>query len=219
MIGYILATVYATTLTLQLTALVAVLGVLGVLAWIGYTMFTDPPEPEVTSQSELDGLQAETIDHHEREHKVGSRRPKFSEIVDAEIGEGTVVRDHVNLYKCRIGRNCKVESFVYIEEGVTVGDNCRIKPHVFIPTGVIIEDEVFLGPNVTFTNDKYPHAKGDWKLLRTIVGRGASIGAHSVILPGVKIGRNGVVGAGSVVTTDVPDDATVCGNPARALVK
>jgi UDP-2-acetamido-3-amino-2,3-dideoxy-glucuronate N-acetyltransferase len=219
MIGYALATVYATALTLQLTALVVVVGVLAVLAWIGYTMFTDAPETEVTSQSELDDLQAETIDPHEREYTVGSGRAKFSEIVDAEIGEGTVVRDHVNLYKCKIGRNCKVESFVYIEEGVTVGDNCKIKPHVFIPTGVIIEDEVFLGPNVTFTNDKYPHANGDWKLLKTIVGPGASIGAHSVILPGVKIGRNAIVGAGSVVTTDVPDDATVCGNPARALVK
>lgn len=147
------------------------------------------------------------------------KRPRFSIIVDARIGGGTIVRDHVNLYRCTIGKNCKIESFVYIEEGVTVGDDCKIKPHVYIPTGVIIEDQVFIGPNVTFTNDKYPRVKGDWKLLRTVVGRGASIGADSVILPGLRIGRNAMVGAGSVVTTDVPDGATVCGNPARAFAK
>jgi acetyltransferase-like isoleucine patch superfamily enzyme len=129
------------------------------------------------------------------------------------------MRDHVNLYKCKIGRNCKIESYVYVEEGVTIGDSCKIKPHVYIPTGVIIEDDVFLGPNVTFTNDKYPRAKGEWRLLKTIVGRGASIGGHSVILPGVRIGRSAMIGAGSVVTADVPDGATVCGNPARRLVK
>jgi len=212
MLAYILGVLYATTLILQLTALVAVLGVLGLLTWIGYTMFTEPPPPEVSDSSELDDLQPETINPTEEE-------PRFSRIVDSEIGEGTTVRDHVNLYRCRIGRNCKIESFVYIEEGVTVGDDCKIKPHVYIPTGVTIEERVFLGPNVTFTNDKYPHVKGDWEQLNTVVGEGASIGAHSVILPGVRIGRNAMVGAGSVVTTDVPDGATVCGNPAKPLVK
>jgi acetyltransferase-like isoleucine patch superfamily enzyme len=218
MLAYTLGVLYATTLILQLTALGAVLGVLGVLTWIGYTMFTEPPPPEVANPSELDDLRPETINLAEG-NQVSLREPSFSKIVDVEIGEGTEVRDHVNLYKCKIGRNCKVESFVYIEEGVTVGDYCKIKPHVYIPSGVIIEDQVFLGPNVVFTNDKYPRAKGDWKLLKTIVGNGASIGAHSVILPGVRIGRNATVGAGSVVTTDVPDSATVCGNPARPLVK
>jgi UDP-2-acetamido-3-amino-2,3-dideoxy-glucuronate N-acetyltransferase len=214
---YTLAVIYATTLALQLTALVAVLGVLGILTWIGHTMFTEPPSPEPRDSAELDDLQSETI--NPQEDRVTTRPPAFSKIVQADIGEGTVVRDHVNLYKCTIGKNCKVESFVYIEEGVTVGDNCRIKPHVYIPTGVIIEDEVFLGPNVVFTNDKYPRTKGDWKLLKTIVRYGASIGAHSVILPGVEIGRKAVVGAGSVVTADVPDGATVCGNPAKPLSK
>jgi acetyltransferase-like isoleucine patch superfamily enzyme len=143
------------------------------------------------------------------------RKPRFSIIRDSEIGEGTIVRDHVNLYNCKIGKNCKIGSFVYIEDGVTIGDDCKIKPHVYIPTGVTIEDDVFVGPNVTFTNDKYPHAKGDWRLMKTLVKEGASIGAHVVILPGITIGRNALVGAGSVVTTDVPDRATVAGNPAR----
>jgi len=143
------------------------------------------------------------------------RRPKFSVIVDAQIGNGTVVRDHVNLYKCKIGKNCKIESFVYIEQGVEIGDGCKIKPHVYIPTGVTIEDEVFIGPNVTFTNDKHPHVKGDWTISTTRVRRGASVGANSVILPGVTIGRNATIGAGSVVTKNVHDSTTVLGNPAK----
>ena len=216
--AYTLGILYATTVTLQLTALVTVLGVLGVLAWIGYTIFTEPLSPELNDTLELDDMQPETINPPEG-NRSGMRQPRFSMVVDAKIGEGTVVRDHVNLYKCKIGRNCKIESFVYIEEGVTVGDNCKIKPHVYIPSGVIIEDDVFLGPNVVFTNDKYPHAKGDWKLLKTTVQKGSSIGAHSVILPGVTIGRNAMVGAGSVVTSDIPDGTTVYGNPARALDK
>jgi len=215
MMMYVAGIVYATTLILQLTALAAVLGVLGVLTWIGYTMFTEPP-PRKSDLSEFDDLQAETISPWE-EDQTDLRQPRFSVIVDAEIGDGTVVRDHVNLYKCKIGKDCKIESFVYVEQGVTIGDSCKIKPYVFIPTGITIEDEVFIGPNVTFTNDKYPRAKGDWKLLKTIVGRGASIGANSVILPGVRIGRNAMIGAGSVVTTDVPDNSTVCGNPAKLI--
>jgi len=218
MMAYVAGIVYATTLILQVTALVAVLGVLGVLAWIGYTMFTEPPPTRVSDPSELDDLRPDTINALEPRH-TGFREPRFSVIVDAEIGEGTIVRDHVNLYKCKIGKNCKIESFVYMEQGVTVGDNCKIKPHVFIPTGVTIEDEVFIGPNVTFTNDKYPRAKGDWKLLRTVVGSGASIGANSVILPCVRIGKNAMVGAGSVVTADVPDGATVRGNPAKVVTR
>ena len=202
---------------LELTVALAVSIMLGILTWIGYTMVTQPPSLEPRDDSEFDDLQSETINPHEDRRVTESSM--FSKIVESEIGEGTIVRDHVNLYRCQIGRDCKIESFVYIEEGVTVGDNCKIKPHVYLPTGVLIENDVFLGPNVTFTNDKYPHVKGDWKLLKTVVGQGATIGAHSVILPGVRIGRNAMVGAGSVVTTDVPDDTTVCGNPARPLVK
>jgi len=145
------------------------------------------------------------------------RTSKYSFLKDVEVGEGTVVHDHVNLYKCKIGRNCKIDAFVYVEEGVVIGDDCKIKPFVFIPTGVTIEDDVFVGPNVSFTNDKYPRVKGEWKLLRTRIRKGASIGANSVILPGVTIGEEALVGAGSVVTEDVPGKAIVAGNPARVM--
>ena len=145
------------------------------------------------------------------------RSSKFSVIKDVEVGEGTEIHDQVNIYKCRIGRNCKIEAYVYIEGGVVIGDNCKIKPFVFIPTGVTIEDDVFIGPNVAFTNDKYPRARGDWKLLRTRVKRGASIGANCVVLPGLTIGEYALVGAGSVVTKDVPDYAIVAGSPARVI--
>ena len=142
---------------------------------------------------------------------------RYSILDDVEIGKGTIIHDQVNLYKCKIGRNCKIGAFVYIEEGVIIGNNCKIKPFVFIPTGVVIEDDVFIGPNVTFTNDKYPRAKGSWRLLPTRVKRGASIGAGSVILPGLTIGENSIIGAGAVVTSDVPDNAIVFGNPARVV--
>jgi UDP-2-acetamido-3-amino-2,3-dideoxy-glucuronate N-acetyltransferase len=145
------------------------------------------------------------------------RTSKYSFLKDVEVGEGTAVHDHVNLYKCKIGRNCKIEAFVYIEGGVVVGDNCKIKPFVFIPTGVTVEDDVFIGPNVTFTNDKYPRALGEWKLLETRIRKGASIGANCVILCGLTVGEHALVGAGSVVTKDVPDYAVVVGNPARVV--
>jgi UDP-2-acetamido-3-amino-2,3-dideoxy-glucuronate N-acetyltransferase len=144
-------------------------------------------------------------------------KSQYSLVTDAEIGEGTIVHDQVNLYKCKIGKNCKIDAFVYIEEGVTIGNNCKIRPFVFIPNGVTIEDDVFVGPNVTFTNDIYPKVKGDWQLLKTTVKQGVGIGANSVILPLVTIGKNALVGAGSVVTKDVPENAIVAGNPAKII--
>lgn len=199
----------------EVTVVAVFLVALGVLGWIGYTLFTEPPSPRAAPE-ELDDLDPETIDPPTpKESENAIRNSEFSVVVDSEIGEGTVVRDHVNLYKCKIGKNCKVESFVYIEEGVTVGDRCKLKPHAYIPSGVTIEDDVFIGPNVTFTNDKHPHVEGEWKLLKTVVGRNASIGAGAVILPGLVIGRNAIVGAGSVVTKNVQDGQVVYGNPAR----
>ena len=138
-------------------------------------------------------------------------------ITDAEIGEGTIIHDQVNLYKCKIGKNCRIASFVYIEEGVVIGDNCKLKPFVFIPTGVTIENDVFIGPHVTFSNDKYPKACGDWKLLKTLVKSGSSLGANCVILPDITIGKAALVGAGAVVSKNVPDGAIVAGNPARII--
>jgi UDP-2-acetamido-3-amino-2,3-dideoxy-glucuronate N-acetyltransferase len=145
------------------------------------------------------------------------RKLRYAVVNGAQIGEDSKVFDQVNLYKCKVGKNSKVDSFVYIEEGVVIGDNCKIRPFVFIPTGVTIGDNVFIGPSVTFTNDKHPRAHGDWKLLPTIVKKGASIGANSVIVPGITIGEEAMVGAGSVVTKDVPSKTLVAGNPARVI--
>ena len=145
------------------------------------------------------------------------RRPKYSIIKNSRIAQSSRVYDQVNLYGCTIGKNTKIDAFVYVEEGVTIGDNCKIRPFVFIPTGVTIEDNVFVGPSVTFTNDKYPKAHGEWKLLETRVKKFASIGAGSVINPGVTIGENALIGSGSVVTRDIPDNAIAFGNPARVV--
>ena len=139
-------------------------------------------------------------------------------IKDCKIGENTVIREPVNLYKCEIGDNCRIGGFVYIEEGVKIGNNCKIKPFVFIPTGVTIEDDVFIGMGVKFTNDRYPRAYNvDWKLEKTIVRQGASIGANATILPGIEIGEHSIIGAGSVVTKNVPSRIVVVGNPARVV--
>lgn len=142
---------------------------------------------------------------------------RFSLIKDVKIGEGTIIHDHVNLYRCKIGKNCKIHAYVYIEENVTIGDNCKIKPFVFIPTGVTIENNVFIAPGVIFTNDKYPRVSGEWEVIPTRVKKGASIGAGAVILPGITIGKNALVGAGAVVTEDVPANTVIAGNPARVI--
>jgi UDP-2-acetamido-3-amino-2,3-dideoxy-glucuronate N-acetyltransferase len=143
--------------------------------------------------------------------------PKYSVIKQVRSEPSSRIYDQVNLYRCKIGKNTKIDAFVYIEEDAVIGDNCKIRPFVFIPTGVIIEDNVFIAPNVTFTNDKYPRAQGTWRLLKTRVKKHAAIGAGSVINPGVTIGENALIGAGSTVTRDIPDNAVAHGNPARVV--
>lgn len=143
-------------------------------------------------------------------------KPKFSVLKDLVVGSNTRIYDHVNLYKCQIGKDSKVDAFVYIEEGVIIGDRVKIRAFTFIPTGVVIEDDVFIGPHVTFTNDKYPRINREWKLLKTTIKQGSSIGAGSVILP-VTIGKNSLIGAGSVVTKDIPNSVLARGNPAKII--
>lgn len=145
---------------------------------------------------------------------------------DVKLGENVKIYDLVNLYGCQIGDNTKIGTFVEIQKGVKIGKNCKISSHTFICEGVTIEDEVFIGHNVTFINDKYPRATSepgklqdekDWRCIPTLVKRGASIGSSATIMCGVTIGERTMVGAGSIVTRDVPPDTTVTGNPARPV--
>jgi UDP-2-acetamido-3-amino-2,3-dideoxy-glucuronate N-acetyltransferase len=147
---------------------------------------------------------------------------------DVELGEGTIVfhPDQVNLYGCRIGRNCRIGSFVEIRKTVVVGDNVKIQAFAFLPEGVVVEDGVFIGPHTCFTNDRYPRAinpdgslRGpeDWTTEQTIVRRGASLGANCTIVCGIEIGEFAMVAAGAVVTKSVPPYALVAGVPARVV--
>ena len=147
---------------------------------------------------------------------------------DVKLGRDVIIYNFVNLYGCEIGEGTKIGSFVEIQRGAVVGRNCKVSSHTFICEGVIIEDNVFIGHGVIFINDKYPRAtnadgslqsEADWEVVETIVGRGASVGSGATILCGVKIGERAVVGAGAVVTRDVPAGTSVAGNPARVLIK
>jgi UDP-2-acetamido-3-amino-2,3-dideoxy-glucuronate N-acetyltransferase len=152
---------------------------------------------------------------------------EFSVIApDVVIGRDVVIYHFVNLYGCEIGDGTKIGSFVEIQKGVRVGRNCKISSHSFICEGVTIEDEVFIGHGVQFINDKYPRATredgqlqtdADWAVEPTSVRRGASIGTGATILSGIEIGERAIVGAGAVVTKNVPAGSTVIGNPARAV--
>jgi UDP-2-acetamido-3-amino-2,3-dideoxy-glucuronate N-acetyltransferase len=132
----------------------------------------------------------------------------------------------VNLYGCSIGANTKIGSFVEIQRGAVVGERCKISSHTFICEGVAIEDEVFIGHGVMFTNDLRPRAanpdgslqtEADWKVVPTLVKRGASVGSNATVVAGITIGQYALVGAGAVVTRDVPDHAIVAGVPARVI--
>ncbi len=145
---------------------------------------------------------------------------------DVKLGKGVRIFGFTNLYGCEIGDDVKIGTFVEIQKGARIGSRCKISSHTFICEGVVLEDEVFVGHNVTFINDLYPRStngdgklqtEADWKCVPTFVKKGASIGSGATLLCGITVGPRAVIGAGSVVTRDVPADTVVAGNPARVL--
>jgi acetyltransferase-like isoleucine patch superfamily enzyme len=153
-------------------------------------------------------------------------QPKVASSV--KLGQRVALNAFTNLYGCEIGDDTKIGTFVEVQKGAKIGNRCKISSHSFICEGVTIEDEVFVGHNVTFTNDLLPRATrpdgspqtdADWKCVPTLIKRGASIGSSATIVCGVTIGERAMVGAGAVVTKDVPANTLVVGNPARVLRK
>ena len=149
-------------------------------------------------------------------------------INNVKLGKDVKIFDFVNLYGCSIDDGSKVGTFVEIQKNATIGKNCKISSHTFICEGVHIEDNVFVGHNVTFINDKVPRAtaedgslqtEADWKVVETFVKKSASIGSSATIMCGITVGENAVVGAGAVVTKDVPPNSIVAGVPAKVIKK
>lgn len=145
---------------------------------------------------------------------------------DVRMGRNVRIYGFTNLYGCEIGDDVRIGAFVEIQKNARIGSRCKISSHTFICEGVTLEDEVFIGHNVVFTNDLYPRATNeegqlqtetDWKCIPTVVKRGASIGSGAVLLCGITVGERAVIGAGSVVTRDVPPNVIVAGNPARII--
>jgi acetyltransferase-like isoleucine patch superfamily enzyme len=145
---------------------------------------------------------------------------------DVKLGRDVKLSKFINLYGCEVGDESKIGAFVEIQKNASVGKRCKISSHTFICEGVTIEDNVFIGHGVVFINDSYPRAttddgnlqtEADWKVERTVISKGASIGSGATILSRITIGENAIVGAGSVVTKDVPPNTIVAGNPARVL--
>src|SRR5947208_4529396 len=158
--------------------------------------------------------------------KKPAQKP-FQQIApDVKLGKGVRIYSFTNLYGCQIGDDVKIGTFVEIQKGATIGNRCKISSHTFICEGVTLEEEVFVGHNVTFINDQYPRAttadgqlqtESDWRCVPTLVKKGASIGSGATLLCGITVGEFAVVGAGSVVTKDVPPYSVVVGNPAKVL--
>lgn len=156
---------------------------------------------------------------------ISENSPKRS-LNEVAVGSNVKIFDFVNAYKCTIDDNSKVGAFVEIQKGATIGKNCKISSHTFICEGVHIADNCFIGHGVMFTNDLFPRAtnpdgsaqtEADWELIETFVQKGASIGSNATILCGITIGENALVGAGAVVTKDVPANTVVAGNPAKVI--
>jgi len=149
-------------------------------------------------------------------------------LVNVSVGKGVRFFNFVNAYGCSIDDNSKIGAFVEIQKGATIGKNCKISSHAFICEGVHIEDNVFVGHGVMFTNDLFPRAinpdgsqqtDADWTMVETFIKKGASIGSNATILCGITIGENALIGAGSVVTKDVPANTVVAGDPAKVIKK
>ncbi|HEY4301495.1 MAG TPA: acyltransferase [Candidatus Didemnitutus sp.] len=147
---------------------------------------------------------------------------------DVKVGQGVRIYGFTNLYGCEIGDESKIGTFVEIQRGAKIGRRCKISSHTFICEGVTIEDEVFVGHGVMFTNDLFPRATNpdgspqtdaDWKCLPTLVKKGVTIGSGATLLCGITIGERALIGAGAVVTKDVPPGATVVGNPAKPVAR
>ena len=145
---------------------------------------------------------------------------------DVKLGDGVKIYDFVNLYGCEVGDHSKIGAFVEVQKGAKIGRYCKISSHTFVCEGVTVEDNVFIGHHVTFINDRYPRStaedgslqrEGDWTCVPTLVKQGASIGSGATLLCGITVGERAIVGAGSVVTKDVPAETIVAGNPARVL--
>ncbi len=147
---------------------------------------------------------------------------------DVVLGKNVTLNAFINLYGCRIGDNTKIGAFVEVQKNAFIGKRCKISSHTFVCEGVKIEDDVFVGHGVIFINDKYPRAtnisgrlqtEDDWEVVPTVIKQGASIGSNSTLMCGITVGTGSIVGAGSVVTHDVPDKVIVAGNPAKIIRK